>query len=212
MAGIRQPLRKRRIAILDRQTLACHLKCCVIAHSQQPPVRAGSSSRREQDRSLADLLHEYSGPLMLDIGFRSVRILLEFVSNQRWVVSYPEQHHAKGLRKKRGTNGRYKRTIRIFKSARNHLIENDAIGDGTAPSYFIECLLHNIPNNLFRPSFSESYSGIMKYLSTTSLKQFKCQNEVQELFGSSRDLWNVDEARRLVQALGQLWEKWPKFA
>jgi hypothetical protein len=58
----------------------------------------------------------------------------------RWVVSYPVQHHAKGLRKERGTNGRYKRTIRIFKSARNHLIENNVMRDGIAPSYFIECL------------------------------------------------------------------------
>ena len=50
----------------------------------------------------------------------------------RWVVSYPEQHHAKGLRKERGADSRYKRTIRMFKAARNYLIKNDAIGDGIA--------------------------------------------------------------------------------
>jgi len=130
----------------------------------------------------------------------------------RWVVSYPQQHHAKGLRKERGTNNTYKQTIRMFKAIRNHLIKNDAIGDGIAPSYFIECLLHNVPNDLFRPSFSQSYYGIVEYLTTASLQQFKCQNGVQELFGPSRDLWSVDEAQRFVQALGRLWEKWPKFA
>jgi hypothetical protein len=34
----------------------------------------------------------------------------------------------------------------MFKAARNHLVENDAIGDGIAPSYFIECLLYNVPS------------------------------------------------------------------
>jgi len=31
-------------------------------------------------------------------------------------------------------------------------------------------------------------------------------------FGTSRDLWSVDEAQRFVRALGRLWEKWPEFA
>lgn len=130
----------------------------------------------------------------------------------RWVVSYPVQHHAKGTRKERGANGRYKRTIRIFKSARNHLIENDVIRDGIAPSYFIECLLYNVPNNLFRPSLSESYSGIVRYLSTTSLQQFKCQNGVQELFSTSKDLWSVDKAKTFIHALMRLWDNWPVYA
>jgi hypothetical protein len=128
----------------------------------------------------------------------------------RWVVSYPKQHYAKGHRKETGTNGMYKRTIRMFKAARNYLIGKNAIGGGTAPSYFIECLLYNVPNSLFRPSFGESYYGIVKYLSTTSLQQFKCQNEFQELFSTSKDLWSVDKAQRFVHALGRLWEKWPK--
>ena len=100
----------------------------------------------------------------------------------------------------------------MFKAARNHLVKNDAIRDGTAPSYFIECLLYNVPNGLFRPSLGQSYSGIVDYLAATELQQFKCQNGVRELFGPSRDLWSVNKAQRFVRALGRLWEKWPKFA
>ena len=131
-------------------------------------------------------------------------------SEHRWVVSYPQQHYAKGLRKERATEGRYKRTIRMFKAARNYLVKNDAISDGTAPSYFIECLLYNIPNGLFRPSLSQSYSGIVDYLAATKLQRFKCQNGVRELFGRSGDLWRVDDARKFIQALGRLWKKWPE--
>ena len=130
----------------------------------------------------------------------------------RWVVSYPEQHHARGLKKERATNSRYKRTIRMFKAARNHLVENHAIRDGTAPSYFIECLLYNVPDDLFRPKLGQSYCDIVEYLTAASLRQFKCQNGVRELFGPSRDLWNIDEAQKFIRALRRLWEKWPEFA
>lgn len=131
---------------------------------------------------------------------------------RRWVVSYPQQHYEGGHKKELATEGRYKRTIRMFKAARNHLVENHAIRDGIAPSYFIECLLYNVPNNLFRPSFGQSYCGVVEYLAAASLQQFKCQNGVRKLFGPSRDPWSVDEAQKFVWALGQLWEKWPKFA
>ena len=100
----------------------------------------------------------------------------------------------------------------MFKATRNHLVENHALSDGTAPSYFIECLLYNVPNGLFKPSFGQSYFGIVEYLAAANLQEFKCQNGVRQVFGPSRDLWSVGEARRFVRALGQLWEKWPKSA
>ena len=34
-----------------------------------------------------------------------------FPGERRWVVSYPQQHHTRGLKKELATNGRYKRTI-----------------------------------------------------------------------------------------------------
>ena len=40
---------------------------------------------------------------------------------RRWVVSYPEQHHQRGTKKERATSNRFKRTIRMFKAARNQL-------------------------------------------------------------------------------------------
>jgi hypothetical protein len=129
---------------------------------------------------------------------------------RRWVVSYPQQHHTKGLKKERVTDGRYKRTIRMFKAVRNHLVEGNVIKSKTAPSYFIECLLYNVPNGFFRPSLSQSYSGIVEYLKTAKLQQFRCQNGVRELFGPSRDLWNMDEAKQFIRVLGRLWDNWPR--
>ena len=38
-----------------------------------------------------------------------------------WVVSFPEQHHQRGSKKEQATNKRFKRTICMFKAARNQL-------------------------------------------------------------------------------------------
>ena len=41
---------------------------------------------------------------------------------RRWVVSYPQLHHQRGSKKAQATSKRFKRTIRMFKAARNHLV------------------------------------------------------------------------------------------
>jgi len=132
-------------------------------------------------------------------------------SQHRWVVSYPQQYYERRLEKEEATNYRFKRTIRMFKAARNHLVENHTIKDRTAPSYFIECLLYNVPDVLFRPKLVQSYSGIVEYLTTAELKHFRCQNGVKGLFGPSKDdLWSMDKAQKYILELRRLWEKWPK--
>lgn len=127
----------------------------------------------------------------------------------RWVVSYPNQHHSRGLIKAQATNNRFKRIIRMFKAVRNHLEDNYLIKKGIAPSYFIECLLYNVPDELFIPQLAQSYRDIMEYLNVADLQYFKYQNGIHKLFGSSKDLWNQNEAQTFIRALGQLWQKWP---
>ena len=131
-------------------------------------------------------------------------------AEHRWVVSYPEQHHARGGRKEKVTSNRFKRTIRMFKTARNHLEDNHLIKKGTAPSYFIECLLYNVPDELFGTKLTQSYSEIVKYLETAKLKHFECQNGIHKLFGPPKDLWSQNEARKFIQALRRLWKEWPE--
>lgn len=129
----------------------------------------------------------------------------------RWVVSYPQLHYERGISKEESTNKRYKRVIRMFKAARNHLKETDEINDDTAPSYFIECLLFNVPDELFRPRLVQSYERIVEYLSTTDLQRFRCQNGKRELFGPSADLWNSKKARKYIWALIRLWNQWEEI-
>ena len=102
---------------------------------------------------------------------------------RRWVVSYPEQHHQRGVKKEQATNKRFKRTIRMFKAARNQLVSKRVITKEDAPSYFIECLLYNVPDHLFEQELAPTYLGILTWLKTARLKDFQCQNGQLPLFG-----------------------------
>ena len=41
---------------------------------------------------------------------------------ERWVVSFPQLHHLRGLKKEKATDKRFKRTVRMFKAARSRLV------------------------------------------------------------------------------------------
>ena len=125
---------------------------------------------------------------------------------RRWVVSFPQQHHDQGEKKEEATGRRFKRTIRMFKAARNWLVEKKVLTKDDAPSYFIECLLYNVPDGLFNPDLAPTYTGILGWLRKAELKEFVCQNGQVPLFGRGREQWSQEKARKFVKALQELWE------
>ena len=127
---------------------------------------------------------------------------------RRWVVSFPQQHHTRGLKKEKAANNRFKRTLRMFKAARNKLVEKRVLKKDDAPSYFIECLLYNVPNGMFKPKLAATYTGIVGWLRTAKLKDFKCQNGHVGLFGPGKEQWSINKARAFVKALQTLWDTW----
>ena len=126
----------------------------------------------------------------------------------RWVVSFPQQHHQRGLKKERATNKRFKRTIRMFKAARNQLVSRRVLTKEDAPSYFIECLLYNVPDDRYGPELARTYLGILTWLKTARLNDFQCQNGQLPLFGPQPEQWSVKKARAFVKALQQMWDTW----
>ena len=127
---------------------------------------------------------------------------------RRWVVSFPQQHHQWGSKKDKATSQRFKRTVRMFKAARNRLVETKVLTKDDAPSYFIECLIYNVPDALFKPKLAPTYTDILAWLKTAKLGDFQCQNKKVALFGSGQEQWSQEKARSFVKALKELWDTW----
>ena len=143
--------------------------------------------------------------LVVTLRFRG-GIAFYLPDERRWVVSFPQQHHQWGSKKDKATSQRFKRTVRMFKAARNRLVEKGVLKKEDAPSYFIECLLYNVPDKEFKPKLTTTYTGILAWLKTAKLDGFLCQNRKVALFGLGQEQWSVKKARAFVKALRELWE------
>lgn len=130
-------------------------------------------------------------------------------SENRWVINYPKHHYHNGTRKNALTQNNYKPAIRMFKNARSYLIERGAPFD-LAPSYFLECLLYNVPNDRFSGTCRDIFYNTIEWLSTADLDNFVCQNEQYQLFGSSPEQWSEEKAKAFVSAMVTLWNDWGK--
>ena len=121
------------------------------------------------------------------------------------VVNYPKLHLENGSAKSQSCLQNYKPNIRVFKNARNRA-NNDF------PSYFLECLLYNVPNNYFGNSHNETVFGALRYLNAAkndnSMETFRCQNEQQAIFGAEEHQIDISAGKSLIDALVALWGSW----
>jgi hypothetical protein len=129
-------------------------------------------------------------------------------SESRWVINYPKLHYENGAKKNQDTNGWYKPTVRMFKNARAYLVDRGVIPADLAPSYFLECLLYNVPDDKFGTNFQSTFLQVITWLPKADFSRFVCQNEQLPLFGSSPEQWSKDRAYRFLEAMVELWANW----
>ena len=137
-------------------------------------------------------------------------IKLYNIKTNQPVINYPHHHYNNGVAKNKDerTSGLYKPVVRILKNARTHLVENGLLADGKAPSYFLQCLIYNTPDECFTQNHEQSVYNVLKYLYTTPVQDFTCQNGLHGLFGNTAEQWNTDDALETIVALVQLWDNW----
>ena len=130
------------------------------------------------------------------------------LSDKDWIVNYPKEHYTNGAGKSARTWDRYKRTVRMFKNARNRLQSTGRIRSDLAPSYFVECLLFNAPDWSYQTSYQETYRSIVNWMAQSRFDELVCQNGQQRLFGPSSDQWSIRDAKALADQLARLWNDW----
>lgn len=131
-------------------------------------------------------------------------------TDNRKVVNYPKQHYDNGVAKNSDgrTGGWYKPTVRMMKNARSYLVQQGDLLEGICPSYFLECLLYNVPDANFGPTHRDTYSQVIETLGSSQLGDCVSQNGVVELFGNAPEQWSTEAARETVECLDRLWENW----
>lgn len=126
---------------------------------------------------------------------------------QEYKINYPKLHIKNGKDKnsENRTNGHYKETVRIFKQARNYLIELDVIDENLMPSYALECLLYNVPDALFKKDLVERVDSIIQWLSVHISVTFREQSEMCRLFDKTL---KIEDAKLFISKCQWLSDNW----
>lgn len=168
----------------------------------------GVSNRLDSDIVVCAEHRIYHGFSLKTMSNYTAGIILKNCATNEWIINYPEQHFKYGAKKHQKTKQSYKKAIRVFKNAYKYMCERDMISSDLASSYFIECLLYNVPNEVFESPLAPSVSGCLQWLAHANLNEFWCQNKILKLFGAKSTQWNVKDAEEFIDSLTLLWDKW----
>ena len=121
------------------------------------------------------------------------------------IINWPEQHYANGVAKNDAAGRRFKDVVRILKRLRNEMDELGVAAAKPIPSYLIECLAWNVPNEDFA---NDSYTADVRYVlartfnNTKQLDDCKTWTEInglKYLFHASQP-WTYEQVHAFVSA------------
>lgn len=99
--------------------------------------------------------------------FRALREVAEIgieliAENGVHIVSFLKQHIDNGEAKNIDTNGDYKSQVRILKNIHNLMLDQNIIQQNGMPSFFLECLVWNLPPEVFRhPTHKQTSEAVI---------------------------------------------------
>jgi len=125
------------------------------------------------------------------------------------IANYPKQHSTNCTGKHQGSGNWYKPLVRIFKNARNRMIDDGMISADLAPSYYLEGLLYNVPNEQFGKSYQDSFVNCINWIRNADRSKFLCANEQYYLlFEGSPVTWRTSKCDAFLNAIVQLYNGW----
>ena len=168
-----------------------------------------SGSRRKSDVIVATQFRRY-------FKFRSVSdseyvegICFFNAAGER-IANYPKQHSANLTTKHQGSSKWLKPMVRVLKNVRSRMVDDGLIKVGAAPSYYIEGLLYNVPNEKFTSSFEDCMVNILNwYRQDASKTDLVCANEQYYLLRDGfHTCWPQSDCDAFVEAAVDLWNDW----
>jgi len=126
------------------------------------------------------------------------------------IVNWHQQHYDQGVAKNDATGRRFKRVTRILKRLRTEMTERgDAVERAAAspiPSFFIECLVFNAPDDSFNQATETYYDDTRKVLAwlwnridKNEHRDFKEVSGMKWLFRSGQ-AWTPEQAKSFLGA------------
>jgi len=124
------------------------------------------------------------------------------------VINYPLQHSENCTKKHQATSQWFKPTVRIFKNIRSVLADRGVLSKETAPSYFVEGLLYNVPDGQFGGSYVDTVCNCFNWIRRANRSQFLCPNGKSLLFGPLSVQWSPEKCDEFLRCIEEMWRLW----
>jgi hypothetical protein len=125
------------------------------------------------------------------------------------IINYPKSHSINLTAKHQATSSRFKPTVRIMKNLRSTLVDKGAIEASLAPSYYLEGLFYNVPNDSFTSSYQDRIANALNWLHQCDKSKLLCANEQYYLLHDSPLVtWRLPKCQEFLAAAIKLWNEW----
>lgn len=180
-----------------------------VAAGHKAIIIEANGARRKADVIVATQYRRYS-KFSTVTGTAYVEGICFWDSNGVRIANYPRQHSANLTLKHQTTNNWFKPMARVLKNIRSRLVSNGLLKAGTAPSYYIEGLLYNVPHAKFSSSYQDCLFNVLNWYHQDALKtDLVCANEQYYLLRDGyATCWNQADCDAFVEAAIKLWNEW----
>jgi len=165
-----------------------------------------NGTRRSSDVIVATEFRRYYSGLF---GPLYVPGICFFTSTGTRIANYPKQHSANLTTKHQDTNQWFKPMVRILKNMRSKLAEDSVLPVGSAPSYFIEGLLYNVPNDKFGTSYGDTFVAAMNWILAADRTKFVTPSGQHYLArDGAPECWPCSNCNSFIDEIVKLWNNW----
>lgn len=171
-------------------------------------VVAGNVSRRKADVITAIQFRRYFKFNGIQDQSYEEGICFYNAAGER-IANYPKQHATNCTTKHQNTSKWFKPMVRVVKNMRGKMVDDGLLEAGIAPSYYIEGLLYNVPNENFGTSYEDSMVNSINWLRDADRSKFVCaNNQYMLLDGNVNVTWNTKNCDLFLNGIVELWNSW----
>jgi hypothetical protein len=164
---------------------------------------AAHGSRRSADVLVCSQFRRHTSNVLYHEG------ICFFLPNGTRVENFPKQHSKNCVTKHQATSNWFKPAVRVFKNMRNRMIDDGLISTGIAPSYFVEGILYNIPNDKFGITFEDTVVNCFNWIVNADHSQLICANGLQWLVrDGSPTSWPTGNYNLFLNKIREFWTQW----
>ena len=169
---------------------------------------AANGNRRKADVIAAIQYRRYH-KFLSNLDQSYVEGICFYSSSGEKIANYPKYHRENLTNKHQNTSMQFKPMARIFKNLRSRLITENMLENGTAPSYYIEGLLYNVPNDKFTNNKKDSFVNVINWILDADKTNFVCANEQYYLLREDSPVtWRAEKCEAFLNAAVDLWAQW----